>query len=290
LVRNYGIGVILGLAPLGYIQAANTLMGPFQVVAFGMGLAALPEAIRILHRSPRHLMRFCVLCSVGLTLVALAWGLTIMVALPRGFGQWLLGPIWRSTYPLVLPTTLFMMGGCISAGASTYMHALAAARRSVRCAIFTSISFLLGSLVGAVEGGALGAVYGAAVASFLGALVYWWQLRVTLRETHGVPISEKPQPSDTESPSPAHAGPAVEAPTLQSSAQPSVEGASRLPPLQGLPPVREPAVRTSRFLFPPAPPAAASNPPNDLTARQGRVRSGGRPDAAWQPIGPSALD
>ena len=159
LVRNYGIGLILGLTALGYIQAANTLMGPFQVILYGMALAALPEAIRILKRSTKHMMVFCVLCSVGLTLVALAWGVALLVALPRGLGQWLLGPIWRPTYELVLPMTFFMMGGCISAGAATYMRALGAARRSVRAAIFTSISFLVGSLVGAVVGGAVGAVY-----------------------------------------------------------------------------------------------------------------------------------
>ena len=199
LVRNYGIGLILGLTALGYIQAANTLMGPFQVILYGMALAALPEAIRILQRSQRHMMLFCVLCSVGLTLVALAWGITLLVALPRGLGQWLLGPIWRPTYELVLPMTFFMMGGCVSAGAATYMRALGAARRSVRAAIFTSISFLVGSLVGAIEGGAVGAVLGAAAAAFLGSIVYWWQLRATLRETHGIPIPERPLSNDPES-------------------------------------------------------------------------------------------
>ena len=65
LVRNYGIGLILGLTALGYIQAANTLMGPFQVILYGMALAALPEAIRILNRSPRHMMLFCVTLQRG---------------------------------------------------------------------------------------------------------------------------------------------------------------------------------------------------------------------------------
>ena len=47
-LRNYGIGFILGLGALGYVQAANTLMGPFMVIFFGMGLVLLPEAARIL--------------------------------------------------------------------------------------------------------------------------------------------------------------------------------------------------------------------------------------------------
>ena len=38
----------------------------------------------------------------------------LLVALPRGFGAWLLGPIWRPAYPLVLPTTITIFGWCTS--------------------------------------------------------------------------------------------------------------------------------------------------------------------------------
>ena len=193
-LRNYGIGLILGLAALGYLQAASTLMGPFQVILYGMGLVALPEAVRILHRSPRHLPLFCVLLSVGLTLLGLAWGVTLLVALPRGLGAWLLGPVWRPTYALVLPTTLFIMGGCVSAGAGTYMHALAAARRSLRAALFTSAAYLVGALIGAAVGGAVGTMYGATVATWIGAVVFWWQLRLTLRERRNAPAGQPSPP------------------------------------------------------------------------------------------------
>src|SRR6185437_1081071 len=148
-LRNYGVGLILGLAALGYLQAAGTLMGPFQVILYGMGLVALPEAARILRRSPRHMALFCGLFSVGLSLLALAWGVTLLVALPRGLGQWLLGSLWRPTYPLVLPTTLFVMGGCASSGAGMWLHALAASRRSLRAAVFTSVAYVLFTFAGA---------------------------------------------------------------------------------------------------------------------------------------------
>jgi len=182
-LRNYGIGLLLGLAAVGYVQAANTLMGPYQVVLYGMGLVALPEAARILRNSPRHMKLFCLLLSVGLSLAALAWGIALLVALPRGLGNWLLGPIWRPTYPLVLPTTLFMMGGCASAGAGTYLHALGNARRSLRAGVAQSITFVVCSLAGAAAGGAVGTMRGAAVGMWIGALVFWWQLRLALRES-----------------------------------------------------------------------------------------------------------
>ena len=192
-LRNYGVGLILGLAALGYLQAAGTLMGPFQVILYGMGLVALPEAARILRRSPRHMALFCGLFSAGLTLMALAWGVTLLVALPRGLGQWLLGPLWRPTYPLVLPTTLFIMGGCASGGAGMWLHALAASRRSLRAAVFTSVAYVLCTFIGAAAGGTLGSIRGAALGTWIGAVGYWWQLRQALRESRDA--SERTQVS-----------------------------------------------------------------------------------------------
>jgi hypothetical protein len=109
-------------------------MGPFMVILYGMGLVALPEAARVLNRSPRHLTLFCVLLSVGLTLPALAWGVALLVMLPRGVGAGLLGPLWLPTYPLVLPTTLSSWA-CAPALALAHGPARSgAARRSLRAA------------------------------------------------------------------------------------------------------------------------------------------------------------
>jgi O-antigen/teichoic acid export membrane protein len=190
-LRNSSISAILGLAAIGYLQAANTLMGPFQVILYGMGLVALPEAARILRRSPRHMGLFCVCLSVALTLLALAWGGAMMVALPRGLGDKLLGPIWRPTYPLVLPTALFMAGGCASAGAGTWLHALGAARRSMRAATITAGLALVLALIGAETGGTRWTVGGAALGAWLGSLLYWWQVRAAQREFVGVPAADQ---------------------------------------------------------------------------------------------------
>lgn len=182
-LRNYGVGLIVGLAALGYVQAASTLMGPFMVIFFGMGLVLLPEAARILRRSPRHLLLFCGAVSVGLALLGLAWGIVLLVALPRGLGGLMLGRIWRPTYPLVLPATIQIMGGCASSGAGVGLHALGAARRSVRAMILGSVAFVLCGLAGAFMGGALGTMWGAALAAWIGSLLFWWELRAALRES-----------------------------------------------------------------------------------------------------------
>jgi O-antigen/teichoic acid export membrane protein len=182
LLRNYGIGFWLGLAAVGYVQAASTLMGPFMVIFFGMSLVLVPEAARILRRSPGRLPMFCVFVSAVLGLLAFAWGVVLLVALPRGLGQATLGSIWRPTYPLVLPITIATVGGCISQGASVGLHALGVARRSMRAMVITSVLFVVFGMAGAFAYGAAGAVAGSAISSWISAVLFWMELRSALRE------------------------------------------------------------------------------------------------------------
>ena len=180
-LRSYGIGLMLGLAALGHIAAAGVLMGPFQAVVMGVSLVTVPEAARILRRSPRHLGLFCVLVGAILAVASLAWGATLIVALPRGLGEWLLGPIWRPTYPLVLPTAAAIAAGGVVVGASAGLRALGASRRSVRAQVITSVLYLVAGLAGAYYRGTIGTVQGTAVALWVGVLMDWRQLLAAMR-------------------------------------------------------------------------------------------------------------
>ena len=180
-LRNYGVGLILGLSALGYVQASSTLMGPFMVIFFGMGLVTLPEATRILRRSPRHLPLFCLGVSGGLAVAGLAWGLILLWALPRGLGNWILPDLWRPTYPLILPLTISIVGGCVSAGAGCGLHALGAARRSLRAMVLGSVVYVVCGVTGAAVGGVEASMQGIAVAGWVGAAFFWLELRAELR-------------------------------------------------------------------------------------------------------------
>jgi hypothetical protein len=106
----------------------------------------------------------------------------LLVALPRGLGQLMLGNIWRPTYPLVLPTTFYIMSGCATAGALVGLHALAASRRSMRAVILTSLLVITCSIGGALFGGTVGTMILAATASWFGTVVAWWQFRLAMHE------------------------------------------------------------------------------------------------------------
>jgi O-antigen/teichoic acid export membrane protein len=188
MLRSYIVTFILGLAAVGYIQAAGLLMGPFKIIFFGLSLILMPEAARLLRRSPRRLPLFCAAISVTLGLLGLAWGVVLLVALPRGLGHLVLGSLWRPTYPLVLPATIAIAASCATSGALLGLHALGAARRSLRAVIISSAVIIPCALVGAETGGTLGTMRFVAAASWLGTLVCWWYFRQALRESGTVPV------------------------------------------------------------------------------------------------------
>jgi hypothetical protein len=151
-------------------------------------MITLPEAARVLRSSPRRLPLFCLALSGGLALAALAWGALLLVALPLGLGQLVLGSIWRPAYPLVLPTVLAIAGNCASVGPGTGMHALGAARRSLRASMMNSAIVIPLGIAGAFVAGVLGLLYFSAAASWLTMGMSWWYFRKAMRESSTVPV------------------------------------------------------------------------------------------------------
>ena len=189
-IRLYAVGLIAGLAAVGYIQEGILLMGPFSVIFMGVSLVTVPEAARSLRRSTKRLWRYCVLVAIGLTIAAFAWGVVLMVALPRGLGTLLLHKgSWESAYGVVPWMVMSMMGATAIAGASAGLRALGAARRSMRITLISSATYVLLGVIGAAVHGTYGSVEGTGVATWIGAALCWWQLRVALHE-HSASLRE----------------------------------------------------------------------------------------------------
>ena len=134
------VGLILGLAAVGYVQAAYTLMGPLMIMMFGTGAVIVPELARVLRRSPRHLPMVClgyggcIRCGrSGRGASCCSW------YYPEGSGIFCWERSGGPRYPLVPLVTLAFMGGCIQAGAGGGLRALGAAQRSLRAMILSSI-------------------------------------------------------------------------------------------------------------------------------------------------------
>ena len=85
-LRMYGLGAIAGLAAVGTVRGADLLLGPFLAILMGIGLAAVPEAARVLQRSPARLSRFCLLLGGVQAAAGLAWGCALLFLVPDTVG------------------------------------------------------------------------------------------------------------------------------------------------------------------------------------------------------------
>jgi O-antigen/teichoic acid export membrane protein len=182
-IRLYAVGFIIGLTAVGYIQEGTLMLGPFFVIFMGVSLVTVPEAARSLRKSARQLWRYCILVGIALTAAAVAWGVFLEVALPRGLGALLLHPgKWEVAYSIVPWMVLSMMGATAVAGATAGLRALGAAKRSMRVNLISTATYVFLGVAGAAVHGTYGSVEGTALATWIAAVLYWRQLRLGLRE------------------------------------------------------------------------------------------------------------
>ncbi len=172
-------------------------MGPFFVIFMGISLVTVPEAARSLRKSTRHLWRYCILVGIGLTAAAVAWGVILEVALPRGLGALLLHQgKWEAAYSLVPWMVLSMMGATAVAGAMAGLRALGAAKRSMRVNLISTATYVFLGVTGALVHGVYGSVEGTALATWIAAALYWRQLRIGLRE-YSASLEDQAAPNST---------------------------------------------------------------------------------------------
>lgn len=181
-LRMYGLGAIAGLADVGAIRGAELLLGPFLALLMGVSLFAVPEAARVLRRAPQKLVRFCLAIGGAQAAAAALWGLALLLLVPDALGRLLLDEVWAPASHLILPVSLSVTAAGIVAGATAGLRALGAARRSLRVQLIASAGYLGFGLVGAALGGAVGMSWGSTTAMWLGAGLWWLQLRAALRE------------------------------------------------------------------------------------------------------------
>jgi len=181
-LRMYGLGAIAGLADVGAIRGAELLLGPFLALLMGLNLVSVPEAARVLRTAPERLSRFCLLLGGVQAIAAALWGLVLLFLVSDSLGRLVLDDVWGPASQLILPVSLSVTGAGIVAGAAAGLRALGAASRSLRAQLFASAGYLGFGLVGAAMGGAVGMSWGSTIAMWLGAGMWWLQLRVALRE------------------------------------------------------------------------------------------------------------
>jgi O-antigen/teichoic acid export membrane protein len=182
-IRSLSVAATGGLVAAGAIRGAEMLVAPALMVLMGASQVAVPEVAASLRRGPAEFRRLCLAISLGLSGMAVIWGLVVLV-LPSRLGTTLLGEVWSGALTLVPGVIVAAAAGCLSVGASAGLRALERADRTMRAQMLVTVIGIVACVGGGVVWGAQGAVWGKALAAIAGGAIWWrhWQLANRERE------------------------------------------------------------------------------------------------------------
>ena len=166
-------------ADVGALRAAQTVLGPLNLVGYSLSAFALPEISRR-QLGGRAAIKVAVALSGLMILADLVWG-GVLIFLPERIGVALLGDSW-STAQAVLPATLLgVVAIGFGLGATMLMIARGFAKEIFWINSLLAPGFLVFGLVGLQLWGAQGAALGLSLAQCVVAPVAWWRVVVLMR-------------------------------------------------------------------------------------------------------------
>jgi O-antigen/teichoic acid export membrane protein len=169
---TYGIGAVVGLAAVGALRAGDMLLGPINILSLAIGMAGVPEAVRLARTNLVRFRSAAVLLSAAMVAVVVVWG-GISLLLPASVGTQILGPSWAGARTLLLPLVIAQAGAAALAGPATGLRALAAAQRTLRLRVVLSVVTLVVTIASAAIGGVVAAAWTIAVMACMGATLWW---------------------------------------------------------------------------------------------------------------------
>jgi len=111
------------------------------------------------------------LCLAGVSLI---WG-ALLLAIPDGVGEAILGDSWRSARNLMVPIVVAVIAEGLNVGPWVGLRALAAAGRSLRGRTIIAGVTMVAGAAGSASMGAWGAAAGFATGSVVATGVWTWQ-------------------------------------------------------------------------------------------------------------------
>ncbi|WP_380166000.1 hypothetical protein [Jannaschia sp. R86511] len=173
-VAFVAMAAVASVETVGAIRAAQTLLGPLNIVGFALSSFAVPEIVRHDLSRRGHTVVALVLSGV-LVVVDLAWG-AVLLLLPDPVGEQLLGETWGAAREALPGLVAFT--ACIGAtvGATAVMRALARASYAFWVSAMLGPLVIVLSVLGAWRYAETGAAWGLATAAALSIVPAWWLL------------------------------------------------------------------------------------------------------------------
>lgn len=186
-----------GASAAGAFRAAQTLLGPVNVLGMAGVAFLVPELVRRPTLSPAARLRAAAGLSAVLAAANLLCGL-VLLSIPDSWGERVLGATWQEASGVLLPFALWSAAVALTLGPFTVLQAIGRARTAARCSLLLFPLVMVGTCAGLILGGVEGAAFGIAVAQVLTLGAWWPALARAVRESEvpGDGVQEVPELGD----------------------------------------------------------------------------------------------
>jgi O-antigen/teichoic acid export membrane protein len=171
LAAASSVGAIAGARALGGLQGAILLVRPFMTFQIAVNAAATGHVTRSLG-SEGAIRSYVAKVSVLVTAAAVV-NMLVLLVLPDGVGEAILGDSWQVAEPLLLATGVQILFLGSMTGVRAGLLGMRAIGKVMRIDVATTVLVLAASIVGAVINGALGALWAITFVQACVAIVMW---------------------------------------------------------------------------------------------------------------------
>jgi O-antigen/teichoic acid export membrane protein len=171
LAAASAVGAIAGARALGGLQGAILLVRPFMTFQIAVTAASIGHVTRSLGAVTA--IRSYVTRISLLTTAAAALNLAVLLVLPDGVGDAILGDSWEVAEPLLLATGVQILFLGLMTGVRAGLLGMRAIRKVMMIDVVTTALVFAASIVGAEINGALGAIWAITFVQALMAVVMW---------------------------------------------------------------------------------------------------------------------
>ena len=169
------IGIVSSPVDLGALRGAQTVLGPLNIIGFGVMGVLVPELVRRGRAGWTGHRRAAMAVSVVLLAINVGWG-GFLLLMPDAWGTAILGDTWPAARALIVPMTIFFAAVATSNAPLAVLRALGQVRSSFRVYLVLSPMTLVLPLLGQYLLGVQGAAWGLAVASVVILPIWWWTM------------------------------------------------------------------------------------------------------------------
>lgn len=191
---QFGILLVAPLASeadVGALRAAQTVLGPLNILGTAAFAFAIPELARRSHLGFRARIQAMVAVSAVMGTIAGLW-VVLLLLLPDAVGEQLFRASWSGAQEVLLPMGLNSIASALGVGAAVSLYGMALAQKTFRLNMFRA-PLLLGLMVwGTLQAGATGAAWALATVETL-FLPFWVYTAVRSSREHARKRAAEPQ-------------------------------------------------------------------------------------------------